>query len=448
MSAINVTPVNRVRYSAQFTQILFYGTFGLLLFGPLAFGAVEPWSVFVMEVGATTLFLLWIGKQVLEGEFKIRKNALFLPMGVFGGLILLQLILRRSAYPHDSISEALLYCAYGMLCFLSSQTLLRESQARKLAVLFCLFGAFVAAFALLQGISSNGKLYWVRQPRMGGWIYGPYVNHNHYAGLMEMLVPVPLVLALSKLAESKERMAAAATAAVMVGTIFLSGSRGGMVAILIELVVLTVILVRQKRNLQTAIVLGVFLLIVLGLLSWLGGEQLMGRMASVSTAHRDVTERMRLVIDRDGFRMFLSRPIFGWGLGTFPVVYPQFRSFYTNFFVNEAHNDYLQLLVEMGVLGFGVMLWFVFVLYRNAFKKIKNWTSDISGAVALACTLGLSGILVHSAVDFNLQIPANAALFYVLCTLAVAPAFAKPVKKRRFIPAKPAEDIVPTSEVV
>jgi O-antigen ligase len=283
---------------------------------------------------------------------------------------------------------------------------------------------------------------------MGGWIYGPYVNHNHYAGLMEMLVPIPLVLALTKLAESKERMAAAATAAVMVGTIFLSGSRGGMIAILFELIVLTFILVKQKRNLQTAIVLGVFLLIVVGLLTWLGGAQLMERMGTVSTAHRDVTERMRVEINRDGFRMFLSRPIFGWGLGTFPVVYPQFRSFYTNFFVNEAHDDYLQLLVEMGVLGFGVMLWYVFVAYRTAFKKIKNWTSDISGAVALACTLGFTGILVHSAVDFNLQIPANAALFYVFCTLAAAPAYAKPVKKRRFVPAKPAEDVVPASEVV
>ena len=48
-----------------------------------------------------------------------------------------------------------------------------------------------------------------------------------------------------------------------------------------------------------------------------------------------------------------QKPVLGWGLGTFPVVYPEFRSFYTNFFVNEAHNDYLQLLAEMGLLGFG-----------------------------------------------------------------------------------------------
>lgn len=139
--------------------------------------------------------------------------------------------------------------------------------------------------------------------------------------------------------------------------------------------------------------------------------------------------------------MFLKKPLLGWGLGTFPIVYPEFRTFYTNFFVNEAHNDYLQLLVEMGVLGFATMVWFVVTLYIRAFKKIKNWPTEISGAVTLACVLGLSGILVHSAVDFNLQIPANAALFYVLCTIAASEPFAKPARKRRAVRSKPAEQV-------
>jgi O-antigen ligase len=116
--------------------------------------------------------------------------------------------------------------------------------------------------------------------------------------------------------------------------------------------------------------------------------------------------------------MFEHKPILGWGFGTFAEVYPEFRSFYTNFFVDKAHNDYLQLLVEMGVLGFATMLWFLVTLYYRAIKKLKNWTVDTNGALSLAAMLGITGILVHSFLDFNLQIPANAALFYVLCTLA------------------------------
>jgi len=448
MSATSTALIDRRLYSARAETALLYGIFGLLLFGPVAFGAVEPWSIFVMEAGAAALFLLWIGKQVLDGNLNVRWNPLFLPMGVFGLLILAQLVFRVSVYPHDTVSLALLYVAYALLSFLAVQTLLRGAQARSLALIFSVYGVALASFAMLQGISSNGRLYWFRQPSMGGWIYGPYVNHNHYAGLMEMLVPIPLVLSLTHLAHGKVRSVAAAAAAVMVGTIFLSGSRGGMLAIASELIILTALLVKQKRGLRTAIGIGIFMVIVIGLLTWVGGGEAVKRMATVGPGHRELTSDIRASINRDGFHMFLKRPALGWGLGAFPVAYPQFRSFYTNFFVNEAHNDYLQLLVEMGLLGFATMVWFVITLFNRAVKKIGNWTGDISGAVTLSCLLGLSGILVHSAVDFNLQIPANAALFYVLCTVAASEPFAKPARKRRAARSEPPEETLASPETL
>jgi O-antigen ligase len=448
MTANRLNESQRRERAAQAGTALLYGIFGLLLFGPVAFGAVEPWSIFLMEAGSAALFLLWIGQQVLQGEMKVRWNPLFLPMGAFGLLILSQLAFRMTAYPHDTASLALLYFSYAMLCFLAGQTLIRGSQARSLALIFSLYGAALASFALLQGIASNGRLYWIRQPRMGGWIYGPYVNHNHYAGLMEMLVPIPLVLSLTRLASTRTRAVAAAAAAVMVGTIFLSGSRGGMLAIVAELIILSVLLVKQKRSLRTAIGVGLFLAIVVGLLTWVGGAELSKRIATVGPSHSEISSNIRTNINRDGLKMFLKKPVLGWGLGTFPVVYPEFRTFYTNFFVNEAHNDYLQLLVEMGLLGFATMLWFLLTLYTRAIKKIGNWTGEMSGAVTLACVLGLSGILVHSAVDFNLQIPANAALFYVLCTIAAAEPFAQPARKRRVARSKPPEEIQPSPEAL
>ena len=434
------TKISRQERSAQIDAILLYATFGLLMFGPLAFGAVEPWSIYILETGSVLLTLLWLCKQWLDGELTVQWNPLFLPMAGFGALILLQIVLGTTAYRRDTVSGALLYCAYAMLCFLAGQTLLRSSQARKIAAILAFYGFAIAAFSLLQGVSPNGKLYWLRRPSMGGAIYGPYVNHNHYAGLMEMLVPIPLVLSLTKLASSKTRAAAAAVAAVMVGTIFLSGSRGGMLAVVAELVILAVLLIKQKQGLRTAIGIGVFLVIVVGLLTWVGGAELFRR--TVGSTHSEITSDIRHHINRDGLKMFLKRPVLGWGLGSFPIVYPQFRTFYTNFFVNEAHNDYLQLLVEMGLLGFGTMLWFLLTLYTRAIKKIGHWTSEISGAVALACMLGLSGILVHSVVDFNLQIPANAALFYVLCTIAASEPFAQAARKRRVARSKPPEEVL------
>lgn len=444
------TNIDPASVSLLLGNVVLYGTFLLLMFGPVAFGAVEPWSIFLLESGSVLLVVLWFAKQWIDGELVVRWSPLFAPMAAFAILIAVQVAFHLSAYPHDTISQALLYCAYAMLCFLARQSLIRSVQARKLAVMFVAYGFLISSMALLQGVAPNGKLYWVRQPRLGGWIYGPYVNHNHYAGLMELLAPIALVFALSRLAEDRDRTIAAVAAAIMVGTLFLSGSRGGMLAMVAELTVLGVILFRHKRKLRITIGVGAFAIVLIGLLSWLGGKELTQRVSTISTETKtEISGGMRFSIDRDTYHMFRAKPVLGWGLGTFPVVYPQFRSFYTNFFVNEAHDDYLQFLSEMGILGFAVIVWFIVVVYRHAIPKIDGWMTDVSGSVALACMLGFTGILVHSLVDFNLQIPANAALFYVFSTIASAPPLFQRSRKRK--PTQPThseEPVLPATEVV
>jgi len=434
---------------AKIDLTLLYGPLLLLMFGPLAFGAVEPWSILILESGAVLLGLAWVARKSMSGEMDIHPNPLFPPMLTFAGLILLQLILGLSASRHETIVQAGLYFAYGMLSFLVAQSWRRSAQVRTLAGILALYGIAVAAFALLQGVAPNGKIYWLRVPHSGGRIYGPYVNHNHYAGLMEMLIPVALVIALSRQAADRVRIAAGVAAAIMVGTVFLSGSRGGMLSVFAELAVLAFILLRQKkRSVRIAIAAGAFLIVVLSLLVWLGGKELTQTVGSISTeAREEISGGVRLSIAKDGIRMFTHRPVLGWGFGTFPVVYPQFRSFYTNFFVNAAHNDYVQLLAEVGILGFATMLWFLVIVFRHALRKIRNWTTETSGAATVACVLGIIGILLHSFVDFNLQIPANAAIFYVFCSIAAAPPLLQRQRKHRPVPA-PEQELLPASEVV
>jgi O-antigen ligase len=398
-------------------SVLLRGLLGLLMFGPLAFGAVEPWSIFILETGAAALFVAWALGQAVSGELQIIGNPLFSPMLVFATLIGLQLATGKTAYRAETFSSALLYFAYGLLSFLVVQCLRRTSQVKTLALVFSAYGFVLALFALVQSLSSNGKLYWLITPRFGGWIYGPYVNHNHYAGLMEMLAPIPLVILLSHNVRGARKAMAALAAAVMATTIFLSGSRGGMVAFSVQMALLATVLTRWEKIRRTALAMGAFLLIASGLMAWLGGGELAERIASIhNEAKSELSAGTRLNIDRDALRMFVRKPVLGWGLGAFPEVYPQFRTFYTNLSVDRVHNDYLQLLVETGALGFATMAWFLAVLYRSAIKKLKH--PDANATITLAALLGVTGILAHSFVDFNLQIPANAALFYVLCVIA------------------------------
>jgi len=404
--------------------VLVLGLCVLLMFAVLAFGAVEEWSTFAFEAGASVLFLVWAAKQLISGQVKLSANPLYLPALFFFVLIVAQLALRRSAYGYVTKYEALQYVSYGIVLLIGSECV-REEGARKLfALVMIVFGACYSFFALAQELTPNGKIFWIHSPQFHGSIYGSYVNHNHYAGLMEMLVPIPFVVSMGHLFRGGKRVLVGSTAVLMAGTIFLSGSRGGTIAFVFEMVLFLALIFRKTRSTRIALGSIAVCVLIVALLVFLGAEgRILERLG-------DLSPGIRVDITKDSLRMFSKRPVSGWGLGTFPTIYPSYRSFYTNLFVNQAHNDYVQLLVETGLLGFGLMLWFLVGLYRYGLPTSRRWEFQWDGAVSFAALLGCSGILLHSFVDFNLQIPANAALFYVLCGLAASP-LAESSKQRR-----------------
>ncbi|MGB9236283.1 MAG: O-antigen ligase family protein [Terriglobales bacterium] len=404
----------------------------VLLLAPLAFGAVEPWSIFALEACSMMVLVAWGFRHWVNRQSEITDNALYLPMAAFFALAVVQWLTGATAYRHATYAQILLYAAYGMLAFVITQSFRRSSQFDWVMKAVTGYGAVLASFAILGGITPNSKLYWIWPSQQGGAIYGPYVNHNHYAGLMEMLTPFPLVLAATRFTEGNRKILVMSIAALMAGSIFLSGSRGGMLALVAQIVVLGVFVLRsQKGNWRQPLMLGGFLVLVIGFLVWVGGNELTRRLVSIHTeAHTELTGGTRLTIDRDCLHMFLRKPVLGWGLGTFSTVYPGFRSFFSTFFVNEAHNDYLQLLVETGLAGFAIAIWFLVLLLRQAATKLKDWNQTTTGALTAAALLGCLGILVHSFLDFNLQIPANAALFYVLCGIAASPPLHESQRRR------------------
>ena len=394
-------------------RVLVVGLCVPLIFAVLAFGAVNEWSTFAFEAGAAVLFLVWAGQQFVSRRVTLSKNPLYLPAFLFFGLLLAQVALRTSAYEYVTEYEALQYVAYGIVLLIGAECVREEGARRIFALVMIVFGACYAFFALTQELTSNGKIFWMITPRFGGSIYGSYVNHDHYAGLMEMLVPFPLVVSMGHMLKGGKRALVAFCAVLMASTIFLSGSRGGMIAFVLEIVLFAALTLVQRRNPRAALGSVAVCILVLAFLVFLGKGQVLGRLG-------DLSPGTRLDMTKDSLRMFSIRPIWGWGLGTFPTVYPSYRSFYTNLFINEAHNDYAQLLVETGLLGVGLMLWFLIRLYRNGLPTSRRWEFKWDGAVSFAALLGCTGILLHSFVDFNLQIPANAALFYVLCGMAAS----------------------------
>jgi O-antigen ligase len=235
---------------------------------------------------------------------------------------------------------------------------------------------------------------------------------------MEMLVPIPLVFAMMNRWQMSQRVLFGFAALLMASTIFLAQSLGGIAAFGAEMMFLAIIVGVRERSRDQVLVLFLMAVLLTVWLAMLSPGGISKRIARLDDPFGNGIANDRLRIVKDSLKMIAARPVLGWGLGTFPVVYPSFRSFYTNFFVNEAHNDYVQAAVETGLTGLALVCGFIVVFYRNSLGRIACWRTDIRSAMSLAAIVGVTGILVHSFTDFNLQIPANAALFFALAALA------------------------------
>ena len=390
-----------------------YFTIAILVFGPLAFGAVEPWALLILHLGSVGAFTLWLASNFCAARPRIEFQLIHLPLFLFACIVVGQILLDGSAYRHETVTQFMNYVAYGLVFLISTDLFREEERVRQLCLSLAVLGFALAASGSVQEFTAGGKLYWIRSPKFGGPIFGPYVNRNHYAGVMEMLFPFALAGSLKHGLGGSKRVLLAFASLLMIATVFLCGSRGGFIAIVLQIVFFGVLIFWRSRHVGVVLSLTLLFVITAAFGTWLGSDRLLGRLAEVNK------EGGRIQLVKDSMRMFREHPVTGWGLGTFPVVYPKFRSFATDFYVNEAHNDFIQLLVETGILGFSTGVALLILVFHRGIQNIRSTVFGSWRTIAVCASLvGVVGLSVHSLFDFNLQIPANALLFYVLCAVA------------------------------
>jgi O-antigen ligase len=404
-------------------RLLLLGLGIVLGFAALAFGTTEPWSELILECAAAGLFLLWAARQVVQGAIEVRPSPLYLPALAFALLVAVQLVTGISVYRYATLQEAIRYLAYGLLMFVAIQCFRNRQQIQGFLTGMTIFGTLLAVFGIIQDFTSNGKIYWIRRPQFTAWGFGSYVNHSHWAGLMELLTPLPLALMMRRRNSGAQKVLLGFCALMMGSTIFLSGSRGGMISFAAQVVLGAALLLLRGRSSERLRDIAILAVIGVVFLAWAGGSRVSNRIESAysengATMRNTLDARFRLALFRDTLSMAKARPIAGWGLDCFTRVFPGFQSFYSNLFVNAAHNDYLQLLAETGVIGFAIMLWFVIAMFRSGLRR--RVPPGVVSSAKMAATLACTGILVHSFMDFNLHVGANAALFYVMAALASA----------------------------
>ena len=388
----------------------------LLAFAVLAFGATEEWSQAALEVGAAVLLLVWAVRQYWLKADQLSIPAEFLPLCAFALVVVFQWAFHLTASRYYTRLGLQLLVTYLIVVFLMEQAYTRTSHWRGFIWFVMTFAFLVSVFGILQDLTFNGKLYWFRVARFGGLPFGPYVNRNHFAGFAEMVIPIALVpLVLGKV--RRERIFLVALfALVPIVALLLSASRGGIVSFAAQMVLLFLMLLVRRVRSKNVIVGGLVVLGAVMAVSWIGVQQVLERFAGLQTL--EVSTGKRTAMRQDTWRLFLDHPLLGTGLGTFEMVFPPYDSVYDGKIVNHAHNDYLEALAETGLAGGLCCVWFLGLVLRNALKGMAELGSSFSSALNLSGFVACSGILVHSLVDFNLHIPANALLFFISAHLA------------------------------
>jgi len=399
-------------------RFLRFGICALVVFAVAAHGGVEEWAQALFETGAGLLFLAWSIWIFFNREEQPVLSSLLPPLAALSFIVLGQWFFRWTASPYNTRIELLLLLADLIVLFLVVQAFRTLEDWRGFVWFGMGFGFLVSLFAILQHLTSNGKIYWFREMRSGGLPFGPYVNRNHFAGFAELVLPlalVPLVLGRVR----RERWPVVGLFAVLpIGALFLSASRGGIVSFGAELSVLALVMIQRREMGKQLFAGGAVLLVALLLVSWLGVGQILQRLSSVQLL--EVSSGKRASMRRDTWRIFLDHPFVGTGLGTLQLVYPPYESLYDGKIVNHTHNDYLEVLAETGLLGGICCAWFLGVLLVQSLERLRQFNNSFSGALQLSGFLACSGFLVHSFVDFNLHIPANALLFFLMAHLATA----------------------------
>ena len=396
------------------------GLCGVFAFSVFAHGVVEVWSQSILEIAAAVLLVIWAWLAYREGGAVIHWSPLNWPiLGLFV-IGAAQLAFGGTVYAYLTRVELLKLTAYIIIFFLTAQAFRSRADLSRLAWFLLLLGFAVSLFGIIQHFTSGEKIYWVRSLPFGGDFFGPYVNRNHFAGFVELVAPVGLALMVFRGLRRDLFPMAGLLTIVPLGALILSGSRGGIVSFAFEVCVLA-LLARSRRAAEgpRLVALGVVGLAAVALIAWIGADKAIERFSTVKPGEVSMSRRWSMA--RGGLHIFLAHPVKGTGLGTVIAAYPQFETAYDGKVVDHVHNDYVEVLADTGALGGICGLAFLWILFRDARKNFWAEQGHFSRALHAGAITAVSGLLLHSFVDFNLHIPSNALLFLLQAYLATSP---------------------------
>jgi len=456
--------------------IVEYGLLALLLWSPLPAASVEEWSVFVVELAVAIMaaaYVLLDPKPSLNPHLPpVLKRMRPLTAAFFGFLAFqilplpagLVRVLSPGSYefqrlyspasarmkfmslsiaPSATLREGLFLAALFILGFLVLKTVVRGRQIRTILAVVIGSGVFQAFYGLFELSRDDPRILFYKKMFSPESVTGTFVNRNHLSGYLEMIVPLALGLAIARMnlltfgvKGFREKLLLwtskgvlgnvliLAAAAVMSLGIVLSNSRSGVVVLGLSVFLFLGFSVSSfsrtgYRQPWVGKSVRVTFLIVTALAIYVGVGSTIKRFALDDLLHEDRPLYWANTADIVG-----DFPLFGTGLGTFASAYNAYETRGgPEMQLVHAHNDYLECVAELGIVGAAILIGGILCLAVQAYLVWRKRRNAEARALALGGIVSLAGIGVHAVTDFNLRIPANAVLFTVVLCLTLVMAY-------------------------
>lgn len=406
----------------------------LIVFTTVAYGAVHQPILAIFYAAVSLLMVLWAVDALRSGEVRLSRTKLQIPVYAaalygfiqvipFGSITevagVLDIPRTISADPFATQVSALHFAVLGILFSLSIVLLDSASRIRKMVIAISVFGFAYAFFAILQSVLSPGKIYGIYESRFAV-PFGSFVNRHNFAAYMEMTIGLPLGMVFAGVVGKDKRLLYITGIALMGVALIMSGSRGGLVAFLSQLIFLIILTTgaKSRRTLALKVAAAVVLIaaIVVGSIL-IGGESSLTRIAETAASSDVTTDRSHIwAVTMDVIAN--SMPL-GAGLGALGVAYTPYDTYSGLERVEQAHNDYLQTASDAGAVGIVLGLLFLFWLFRSGLAS-ANTDNAYRRGVAIGALAACFAVLVHSIFDFVLHTTAVAVLFVMMMALIVA----------------------------
>jgi O-antigen ligase len=410
----------------------------------LAYGAVHSWALAIFQAGAALVVLLWVVDAMQSGVLRVSRSLIQVPLIGLLCIATVQLLplgstgdnATRAAIsydPHATLLVAIKTLAL-FVYFAAALAFIDSSQRLRSVVRFVtVFGFLIAILGLVQAFVSPDKIYGIREPLQAA-PFGPFVNRHHFAAFMELSLALPLGLLFTGAIESDRRLLYGFAALMMAIALVMTGSRGAMLSLMVLIVFVMIVSASARAEKESssresgrskfgidagwmkraiaAVALGIGLLIGVQVF---GGEDAILRLVDSVNSSDPTNGRTHFWATTLG--MIRDHPLLGVGLGAYSLAYTRYDTQGGVMRLEQAHNDYLQVLADTGILGGALGVLFLVVLFRRAWRAIRSKDRFRRG-VALGALAGCLSVLVHSIFEFALHTTANALLFLVIVALA------------------------------